>query len=94
MIGSILLCDRCGDTGGALPSGSGIESRLARNRGTIRRVKLGRTFSGKPRYFVPDTGRLSSLDLCKRCNRPDVITAAQLARESIANSYGDRFERA
>jgi hypothetical protein len=89
VIGSILLCDRCGDTGGARASGSGRESRLARNRGTIRRVKLGRTFhSGSTRTS------LRSLDLCKRCDRPDVIAEAQTRQESHANRFGDRFVRA
>jgi len=89
VIGSILLCDRCGETGGALPSASGGEARKVRNRGTIRRVKLGRTFW---RDRLP--GKLVSLDLCKRCNRPDVIAEAQIRNESQANRYGTRFERA
>ena len=83
MIGSILLCDRCGDTGGALPSPDGATARKVSHRGTIRRVKLGRTFYGtRP-------GRLHSLDLCKRCNRPDVIAEAQIRNESLANRWGD-----
>jgi hypothetical protein len=90
MIGSILMCDRCGDTGGALPSESGSKARLAARRGTIRRIKLGRTIynvNGRP-------GRLYSLDLCKRCNRPDVILEAQITQENRAHRCGDGFKRA
>ena len=88
MIGSILMCDRCGDTGGALPCADGATSRKVAYRGSIRRIKLGRTFHGGPQ------GRLASLDLCKRCNRPDVITEAQIRHEHSASRWGDRFERA
>ena len=89
MIGSILMCDRCGDTGGALPSESGSKARLAARRGTIRRIKLGRTI-----YGGGQLGRLYSLDLCKRCNRPDVILEAQITHENRASRYGDSFKRA
>lgn len=94
MIGSILMCDRCGDTGGALPSESGSKARLAARRGTIRRIKLGRTIYVSPRDGFTRPGRLYSLDLCKRCNRSDVILEAQITQENRASRWGDSFKRA
>jgi hypothetical protein len=89
MIGSILLCDRCGETGGALAAPDGATSRKVAYRGTIRRVKVGRTH-----YRVSGPGRLHSLDLCGRCNTPKVLADAQRDAANRAERYGEKFTRA
>lgn len=56
MIGRILLCDGCGTPAGATPCVEGKHTRQVANRGTIRKVTLGRW-----------NGKSVTRDLCEAC---------------------------
>lgn len=92
MIGSILMCDRCGESvsRGAIPAATGRETRLARNRGSIRRVRVGRPYWRNSRGEMY-AGRLVSDDLCGRCNRPEIIGNATSREVHRAQRYGGVF---
>ena len=86
MIGSILLCDRCGETGGALAAPSGTQARLKANRGTIQHLQVGRMA-----YVAGRVGRPYSIDLCARCIKAGGLEVERQRQVSYAARYGYTF---
>lgn len=96
MIASILMCDRChrSTQAGALPALSGGASRLAANRGTIRRIRLGRLYWRSRDGEREGAGRPYSVDLCASCAHPTILAALRDEKAAYAERSGARWEPA
>lgn len=88
MIGSILMCDQCGDTDGARAAGTGQLARRSMNRGGSQRVTLGH------RVLTPYASgvgreRVVKVDLCRR-HRTAAHVAELRARELAKVEHDQR----
>lgn len=104
MIGHILMCDRCNGSveRGARPSTTGAATRLASNRGTIRRVLLGvRVVPHKPDRIDEARGIRNTdirypvrFDLCGTCRIPSSLLEYRTLEGERAERMGYAWEPA